>query len=498
MPTSRWQPPRLSLAFALATLAPLALLFHPPAVHASFLAADPTYLGYRIPEHRWSNWTASVNAAGGHSFSPTFGGETRRRVINGNLGTRATFGYDSDPLQHQWGFSVSAGGGRSSQDLTGDSPLLTFEQNTRDRSLSRDFRLDGSLRTYPWSVPLGLTLRTDHTFRLRQSFSSNAGREVDPVATRLSTQSTGRGARDYVGTVGAGVGFGRVRDATPVYQAQVLEARLRGTGALSRELSEVARRRLAALFTLEFAIANAHQRSTKYLWREIENVLREDGALSPGSLDAYDVFRLMEPIVVAGKVTRRVGSFIGPALVVSTLRTRNTFESAFATRLIVADTVFATNGDSFSRTDNFRDDQVFTSLVAEFHRPLSERWQVDASSVAAISEAGDDASTASSVSVTWLVSDRWLGALRFTHSGTSLGRGPDRRLANWNVGLAGDLFYFLEDAWALRLTATEGQAHTPSFFERSGGFQLGVTYVVSGLFEAPGLVEAMRPSPPRP
>ncbi len=82
------------------------------------------------------------------------------------------------------------------------------------------------------------------------------------------------------------VGVGRVRDATSVYQTQVLEQRLLRTGALKRRLSRDAIRQLAKLFSMQGDFGLVHDYPGKHFWREVERILRENGSLAGESLDA--------------------------------------------------------------------------------------------------------------------------------------------------------------------------------------------------------------------
>jgi len=296
--------------------------------------------------------------------------------------------------------------------------------------------------------------------------------------------------------VNAWLGWGHVRDATPVYQAQVLEARLLRDGALSRELSDAARGKVAALFTVQFDLSAAHERPNKYFWRELERILREDGALARESLDAYAVLRVLEPITIGTRVPRTTGFFVGPAWTVQTYRDRRTDEESFSNIYYLADTIAATASGHRESTQNSRLDDVLVSFQGELHRPLSTSTQFDASSIIGIQEAGEFPFVRNSLSLAWVVADRWVVLGSAFHQASAAGR--SRHFARWDVTLNGELDYFLEDAWALRLIATEAQNRNSYSFSRGGSLQLALTWIVSGLFEAPGLVGAMRPTPPIP
>jgi hypothetical protein len=502
MPTSRRlsSPFRPALRLALITAA-LALAPASP-VHAGWFSSDPTYAGYRIPEHRWSYWTASLGLGGGHFDAPVSPELVDRRgSFAGNVGTLAAWAYDSDRLQHDWNLSLDGSGSRSRRRIADEDPL-TYEVQNTDRSRSQRFALGGSVRTYPWAVPIGFRTATSHLLELRQFSNSsefvNQGSFQPGVSFRNENRSEeSQGTRYYSGSVSGWVGVGRVRDATPVHRAQVLEDRLLRKGALARPLSDDARRKLAALHAVESDIGAAHQRPGKYFWRELERILREDGALALEGLEAWDVLRLLEPLSVGSSVLRRTGFFIGPMVTVQTVRSRFTREQSSAFIQYIADTVYATGGNASSDVANDRRDDVSTSFVAEIHRPLGPRWQFDAYSNVSVREAGEFPFLSNSLSLQYILSDRWLGIVRAAHS--ALAEGRARRFDRWNVELAGELVYFLEDAWALRLTGSEQQAHERQRgLRRSGSFQLGVTWIVSGFFDAPGVVGPMRPAPPSP
>lgn len=498
-PTSRTPVSPLRLALHLSLC--FAALSPPLAAraHAGWFTTDPTYLGYRIPEHRWNQWVVSADGSASHHFSTSgFGGESRGGGFGGRLATGIKRGYDSDPLLYAWSLSAQVTGNRGWDHTSYRFPPSSQQQDRTQELLSQSFLWFGSVRSYPWRTPIALTAAMDHSLELQQEFASDDWVARNPPLTNESSQSSGLGLRDYRGSISLGTGVGRVRDATPVYQAQVLEARLQRTGALTRPLSDDSRRKLAALFATQSDVGFAHQRPNKYFWRELERVLREDGALAPGSLDAYDVFRLLEPVSVSIVVGRLTGWFVGPTVTVRTLRQRRTEESASFHVERDGGTIVNSSSSSFSSESNDRRDIVFSGFTAELHRPLGPHWQADAASTSLLSEAGEYLYVSSAASTSWIVSDRWLAILRLDHFLLAPGHALERKVQDWNATLSGELNYFLEDDWALRLTATERQNHSRFGFGRDGGVQLGVTYILSGLFEAPGLVGAMRPTPPGP
>jgi hypothetical protein len=475
----------------------LALLAIPRFASAAGSEADSSYRSYRIPDHRWSQSIADLSGAMSHRDQSTpFGSQSRSGLLRGNVRARASWGYDSEASSLAWDLSAEASGDRAHDETRVADAFQQASGDNSGKSLDESFFASASWRRYPWSAPVGLTLSTFHRYSLSQRFSSGEGTRVLSGQTERTLASSALGSWNYQGTLGAGVGLGRVRDATPVYQAQVLEDRLRRTGALDRPLSSGARHRLAALLATRAGVAYAHERPDKYFWEALEQVLREDGALERGSLDAYSAHRVLEPVTPKGFATRRIGWFVGPAVVVTTARAHWSDEQASSFTILVGGMPTFTSEFRSDSERHDRQDLVSTALVAELHRPLGLRWQAGASHTTQVGESGSFVAASTLLSASYLVSDRWVGSVSASHSALARGWGSARRVETWAVQVSAGLSYFLEDSWALSLSASEAQRHGPSFY-RSGGLSFGITRLFSGAFELPGIT-AMRLSPPGP
>jgi len=150
----------------------------------------------------------------------------------------------------------------------------------------------------------------------------------------------------------------------------------------------------------------------------------------------------------------------------------------------------------FPRSDlNSRDDAILSGATAEYHRPFGMEWQLDAFSRAFVRESGERIDLSNQLFGTWLVSDRWYAAAQFVHNLTAPGSGWDRHADLWNLSYGASVSYFLEDSWALSLSAGQVQSHASSF-SRQESLSLGISYQVSGLLNAPGLFQPMRLAPP--
>ncbi len=475
--------------------AALLLLLAAPAA-AGESAADSAYRDYRIPDHRWWQWVAGVSGSASHSDQSVSPDQHYRSgVFRGQLATAVSGGHETDPLDQSWAADLRFTGDRRHDEQFRLEPGGEVTGEFSDRVVLEGFTAGYSLRAYPWSFPLALSAGTSQRFDFQQAFTSSDFLRRSPAVVEQSLSSSSFGAWNYTAAVDLGTGVGRVRDATPVYQARVLEDRLLETGSLARPLTRPARDRLAALFATEGRFVFAHGRPDKYFWGEIERVLAEDSALANGSIDLYDAHRILEPETIKGRVLRSAGWFVGPSVFLLSQQQHRIQESALSSSVYVADTLLFSSGFGFTFSDYARQDRIQTAIVAEYHHPAGHRWQYDAGHFTRIGESGVPMFSNTNASVMWIVSDRWLATGFLGHALEWNGHGTERGVERWNVVAGMDVSYFLEDSWAFTVTARETQAHDPDAFRRNGDFAFSITRVISGLFDAPGLVSAMRPTP---
>ena len=466
-----------------------------PALAASD-AADSAYWDYRIPAHRWSQWTVDL-VSNGDRLSASGPGDVTSSdgFLQGQLSTTASGGSDSEPLFQYWRLTARLGGSRSHFDELRTYPFGESRGEFTARSLYEQLSASYLERAYPWTFPLGFSANAAQALLTNQFFSSSESESRGPSIIQLE-QETGSNRRwSWFADLGLGVGLGRVRDVTPVHQAQVLEERLLATGALARPLSRVALQALASLFAVQPDIGFAHGRPDKFFWGEVERVLAQDGALTGGSLDLYSAHRALEPLTIRGRMSRRAGWFVGPQVQLNMTQTGTNGEASHSTRIYQADTLSYLSESGSTQHRYQRRDGVTTAFVAEFHHPSGPRWQYDADFVTRIAESGSPIDAYTAAGVTWIVTDRWLVTGTFFHGVSWAGEGFDRPVQDWSFQARATLTYFLEDSWAVSLGMIHDQFHSGTDFDREGRAMLGVSWVISGLFEAPGLTAVMRPVP---
>ena len=477
---------------ALALCASLALL-------PSLATADDPYADYRIPEHYWRSWTANVSAGGDHLlFNGSESGQSRSGSLNGTLTTSLSGGYDSDPRSSAYGLGLTARGGGTRATEHDEQPLSTFDETHRLQGASEEISGFFAFSRFPWSTPIGLTVSSNQVVNLSQAWESfDRSNVAPPVESRTSSNLT-QGIWDVFVALSASLEWGRVRDATPVYQVQVLEQRLLDEGTIQRPLSPGARERLAALYTTENRLAFAHQRPTKYFWGELERLLQEDGVLSEGGLNAYSVQRLLEPLTIAGaKIARTRGFSVGPQVTMWMDQSQRSSAFNSSSAFYQNGTLVSASQSTSPRIERFdRFDSIFSGMAVEYHRPFGPRWQVDGLSSVLLSESGKTLLSATVLRGAFLVSDRWFADARVDHDQSAPGSGWDRHSAQWDVTCRASVNYFIEDSWSLGASAVQRQSRGPNGYDRRETFTLGVTWQLAGFLNAPGLFEPMRLTSP--
>jgi hypothetical protein len=90
-----------------------------------------------------------------------------------------------------------------------------------------------------------------------------------------------------------GIGWGRLRNVTPVVFAIRMQERLKLLNVIDKDLDRVAVERLAEQFANSGYLFRIHDRESKYYWKEIEEVLSNNG-ISLKNVNQYGTSYLME------------------------------------------------------------------------------------------------------------------------------------------------------------------------------------------------------------
>ena len=469
-----------------------------------FTAFADEFSDFRIPPHSVTSWQAGFAVQGNRASTgyPTF--SDRLRQIRGESSTDWSWFHDSEPFTTSFAFNGFAADLRDWRSQSSGSVPGFYDQTNRRRDDAFERLLvQAEHRHHPWASAIGFRLRSTAVAFYGQSWDREHRETLQDLGnlvwTRtVSASETWRYTYDVSGEVMVGVG--RVRDATGVYTARVLEDRLRQSGALARPLSREARQRLVDLMTVRFAYSAVHDRPGKDLWREVEAILVTDGALSEQGLDPRSVLRASEPHYLgaglgdglpSSPVTRLRGAFGGPLFTARHNRSllRSDDEMLFTSTV---NGVPQPPNASVSHLDfDLPFDEYMAGAGGEYHRPIGQRWQADlGGQVLAPVRSEDDGFLVSTEGhLAWLVADRWLAQ-------ASVQQFREIRETNnltvrddwwWSYGVG--LVYYFEDRFAVQLAASEQQSDQSSVNYRFSNISLGVTYRLMGRFRAPGMME---------
>ncbi len=479
----------------------------------SLCMADP-FNEFRIPEHSWQSGTASfaMNAnRSTHSFAG--GHRSDYEGSNGSLVGDFQFqrGFDSDRRSTRWAIWASEGLQLSSSRYTFIGPILPYPEEGAGwlRRPMQQIFLSGSTRTYPGLSQFGVELGLDGSGYWSEDVRRSDLRTGGPLPSNRNENRTDTQTNryEYSAAASATLGHGVVRLASMVEDVHVLESRLEQSAVLTRPLSTDTRAKLAQLLVISGDLRNVHERPSRFFWREVERLLREDGALADGKLDAYSQLHLLESYRIGPEWRRAIGHFVGLMVQASHVHSIERFDQAGHARVYRADTLSYAVESSYADRTDLESNRVFVGPSVEWHLPVGWRWQWDASGrvLFAARHGERGLRSQSTISGAWLVADRWQARLSALHIRDYLLVGDDGDASphdEWAAQAVLSLDYFLEDHLKLTAELRETQRlrrvgpGTP--FSRgvtrdhADSFYLGLTYRFLGRVSAPGLMETMR------
>jgi hypothetical protein len=454
------------LALAWATAAAAAQSSTPPAPDPSF-----DFSGYRIPAQNWRSWFVNGTGSGTSDEERSGDFNTRHRTAQGNFQAMFDSGHDSDPLYYDCSVRLF---GHGMADFV-NSRVDTLSQQGDQRHLDEQWQLNGSVRSYPGEISIGIAASV---FLVGEYSQDWLHQEAATNGQPTSFYDHALKSYDYLLQGRVGPVVGRVRDAGSVYQAWLFERRLVRDGTLIRPLTAEARARLADLFSVQYGYGIAHQFPNKAFWSEVEKLVHEDGALPDSAMNAYGLMHALDPMVGGATYdARQIGWLLNPFLA-GTHR----------------HTVLRGSSPNPSRTTLSLDD-VLAGMAAEYHHPIGIGWQVDLSGQIAADVKGIHRSQVcvADASVRYRFAERWL--LRLSAEDQRLITHENNWIDFWSVTAQAGAEYQLEDHWRLSLALQQDQRHQSdlaSYSTRVMSAVFGVTWSW-GRFDAPGLIAPVRP-----
>ena len=456
------------------------------------------YRDFRVPDYRLLSWNLDLTGTGSASrFAPS--GGTDNRSTLGRFEFRSPFQADDVTESRERFISLNLQSSPLMQTGQSTGGSLSPGSSFEFRGIERDYAGQANWfeSRYPGANALAWNWGASFYARMIDQDNADDYFRVAPGGEEHLSYQNRRTTYFYTGSASLGLGRGRVRDVSGVYEAQVLESRLLETGRLLRPLTPGGRQRLAELFYLSDGITSVHDRPSKYLWTEIERVLAADGALQDGTLDAWSALRALEPVMLLAGSNRRAGRFVGLFGFASADRGhQDTQERQESTIIQNGVIVSYYNLESSSRTDIEQDDAGVGLEWSENH-PLSMRSQLDLRSRLKWGS-HETLSGLFILGMRHMIADRWDAELVGQYDATAWTTGGQRSEPDWFVTARGTLAYLIEDSWSLQASyqtfhSQSRERDLPAYQLADHEITLGVTYRAAGRFGAPAAGLASRP-----
>jgi hypothetical protein len=501
------------------------------AVILLFLSVAPVavradeFADFRVPPNQFLQWTGSASGSSRWSHQTDGPDHHANGLLQGSLQSALAFWRESDTR------SMSILANMSNQGIrvhfkeqvfypNFGSPVFDVRSDERsERALSEALGLTTTQRWYPGGGPWNLAADLKGSLNDSQAWHDDRSSIDLPLFSIVAGEVRSDHQRYYRSNFNGsvGIGLGRVRNVTGVYEARVLEDRLRASGALSRALGAEARQRLAALMYARGDFDASMDRPASTVWDAIERILRADGALSTPSLSAKDLFTLIEPYLgpsgafaadpsglPSSPIFRAFGWNVGVALNGQTGHQSRWYDLAWTdtesdSGIPQPPIEIRTSGQNRSSNDAFS-----AGISAEYHRPVSMRVQWDAAAQAAVPLRHEDRGLrfGAQAALGWIIADRWMASLAGQHN-----RNIDKdnnsvtRNDSWSTVVSATAFYFVTDHVALRASAGQMWGKTRSdlyynyfpgaaTFGNSGAIEFGLTYRFAGFARVEGLFPA--------
>lgn len=469
------------------------------ALHLMFVAspafADDPYADFRIPDSQGFRWLVNGDFSRRSRALSRTGGEAQISSYAPSLSTELSGFHDTEAKSWNLflisGFRAAREHGRSANRTFG---LSTFEGKQRDDSQSISVSLNQSWYPGPSRCFLSTSafVRGDFSQHVTTADQQSRGAIGESRSSELNA------ARNYGerSTWTLGVGGGRVRFVYGVYDAWDIERRLQANGRLLKPLSPEARIRLAQLSYAGGGFRYAHERSSKYYWREVERILHEDGALRSESLDAYALGRLFENVLPGRTLSRERGISVMFSGSLDSDHGHSDFDDVSTFLSFVADTLVSSFSDRQSQRFRTDRDEFLGGLDVNFQRPVGQRWQFGVRSSARYG-AGRKRTTrfTTLAQAGWANADRWSATSSIQYFATSSRLSGVGYPPRWSFNWDNTLDYQIEDAWVLSLNYRAGQdqarfqnsTSSRSEYIRNSSISLGFTYRPAGRFAMPAL-----------
>lgn len=501
----------------------LLLATSPFLAPARSLADD--FADFRIPENRYGTGALSFTGFWDRAHQHSLYDRSSNSTVQGDLTSAFAHAFDADTRHSEWRASTRLRAARQGRDETESGffappELQPYFNRSIYHNLSEQASVATDQRWYPsepaWFVGVGgaATLSDIQMGASGNSrgFYSDGGTIyigiTEDVVSSYEQRFYNTGANVALRT-----GWGRVRNASAVYDARVLEDRLLDAHVLRQPLSRRARQRLASLLYAQNDVVNSRGRPAGDFWEALEVLLQGDNALGPEGLTARSIQRAIEPYIgnsttwagtglPTAAVPRLRGWLVSTGVVLASSR-QSVHDERHRTTVVYAPGPAgqALQDDVFIR--GVPTDAAQLELALEYHRPLSQRVQCDLTGFGRqdVDKHTNGHEVATAATATWMVADRWWAACGAAYS-NQLVRLPNGTTRNdvWHAGLGAEAHryvaehYSLDLAWSLtwdRRTSTEITiGDFREGFSNDSHLTLGFSYRFAGFASIPGIFPA--------
>ncbi len=491
--------------------------------------AGDEFSQFRIPANSYLDWTGGASAFGSWGRQEAGPDRFSSSDWRGGLSSALSRWSEDDHRSALWDAALSVSGLHYRRSTLEHGPYY-FGSGDYEVSEDQTQRATGERATVstqqswypgggPWAVTglLNSSIDDGQNWDRRRSLTRQV---LDPLEPTLMIRSDN--AETYRSTLNAslGIGFGRVRNATGVFETRVLEERLRRLGAITRPLSKHARERLSALMYARDDVSQVSSRPASPVMDAVERILFEDGALRDSVLTAAELFHVTEPIfqrygfatsirpdgLPQSPFNRMTGWSMNALVTTGHSRLSQRRSGAGSTIIYAAgvpEPPIETRSSSSSKRTS---DGTRLSLLAEYHRPSGMRTQWDASTTFDDQLGGGERAYALTNLVRWnfIVADRWLAAASASQS-RSIRRTRDHVTLDdsWSAGVGASLQYLVWDHVGLGVGAGESWSKSrddrywtnyvdphAATWSDGGSFSFDITYRFAGMSRIAGVIPA--------
>jgi hypothetical protein len=219
-----------------------------------------------------SDFLSSMNSNFQYSLTPTYYllKQTDENWLSLNFTITGAYSYNYNDTKQQW---IYPGDNTYFYSKHATVKSSDFNLNLQS-SYGKYFSSGGFFYTFHSNISAGISSEYSDNEQLDYSLQSS------DTLLNLRQQYNGNKSQNY--SVSFGIGWGKIRDVTPVVSAIRLQERLKQLNLLNNDLSEKTIEDLSEQFSKSGYYSQIYDRSDKFFWQDIEKTLINDGVSLAG------------------------------------------------------------------------------------------------------------------------------------------------------------------------------------------------------------------------